>query len=155
MDRRNFLSASIAFAFFAYRVQIDNLGGLTTSARALAIVVIGVAFVSAGAITYSDRYPNRFGLLMVATGFALLARQFRYSHHGFLFTTFFALGDVGYAMVGHAALAYPTGRLRARAEKWKRFPDRAAGSSLQRAGIRKPKRPPRLPWCRQPGNRPR
>ena len=112
------IAAGIAFAFFAYRVQIDNLGGLTTSARALAIVVIGVAFVSAGAITYSDRYPNRFGLLMVATGFALLARQFRYSHLGFLFTTFYARGDVGYANVGHAALAYPTGRLRARAEKW-------------------------------------
>jgi signal transduction histidine kinase len=113
------VGAGVVVGFFAYRVQIDNLRPLhaTTPAHALAIVAIGVAFVSAGAITYSDKYPNRFGLLLVATGFVLLARQFRYSHHAFLFTTFFALGDLGYTMVAHSALAYPTGKLRDRLER--------------------------------------
>ena len=35
---------------------------------------------------------------MVATGFALLFRQLRYSHDAFAFTFFFALGDLGYAL---------------------------------------------------------
>jgi signal transduction histidine kinase len=110
------IASSVVFAFFAYRVQIDNLGHLTTDGRALAIVAVGVAFAVAGAITWSDRYPNRFSFLLVLTGFALLARQLRYSHHAALFTIFFLLGDVGYAMVGHVALAYPLGRVRDKLE---------------------------------------
>jgi signal transduction histidine kinase len=55
---------------------------------------------------------------MVLAGFALLARQFRYSHDAFLFTVFFVLGEVGYVMVGHIALAYPTGRVRDKADRW-------------------------------------
>jgi signal transduction histidine kinase len=116
--RIGLISAGIAFAIFAYRVQIHNLGRFTTTEHALAIVGVGLAFVCAGAITYSDRYPNRFGLLMVVTGFALLARQFRYSHNPFLFTVGFWIGDVPYAMAGHVVFAYPSGRLRDRWEKW-------------------------------------
>jgi signal transduction histidine kinase len=55
---------------------------------------------------------------MVATGFALFARQLRYSHDEALFSIFFILGDVSYAMAGHVVLAYPSGRLRDRWELW-------------------------------------
>jgi signal transduction histidine kinase len=116
--RRALLIVSgIVVGFLAYRVQIDNLGRLTTPSHALAIAAIGVAFVCAGAITLSQRYPNRFGWMMVLAGFALLGRQFRYSHDAFLFTIFFLLGEVGYVLVAHIALAYPTGRVRDKAER--------------------------------------
>ncbi len=109
---------AVGFAVVAYRVQVDNLGSATTPGRALAVVAIALAFVAAGAIAWSRRFPNRLGPLMMATGFALLARQLRYSHDAFLFTAFFWLGDVPYAMAGHVALAYPSGRVRDKWERW-------------------------------------
>jgi len=54
---------AVTLAYVAYRVQLDNLGGATTSGRALAIVTIGVAFVIAGTIAWSKRYPNRIAPL--------------------------------------------------------------------------------------------
>jgi signal transduction histidine kinase len=54
---------------------------------------------------------------MLAAGFALLARQLRYSDDALLFTVFFALGELGYAIAGHSALAYPSGRVTDRAER--------------------------------------
>jgi signal transduction histidine kinase len=55
---------------------------------------------------------------MVATGFLWLARQLRYSHNSTLFTLFFLFGDLAYAMAGHVALAYPSGRVRDKWELW-------------------------------------
>ena len=57
------------------------------------------------------------GLLLVVTAFALLARQLRYSDDALLFTVFFVLGDIGFALIGHSALAYPSGRVTDRAER--------------------------------------
>ena len=106
------------FAVVAYRAQIDGLGPYTTNGRSLAIVVVGVTLVAAGAIAWSPRYPNRLGPLMILTGFMWLARQLRYSHNSVLFTSFFLLGDLCYAMAGHVALAYPSGRVRDKWELW-------------------------------------
>jgi signal transduction histidine kinase len=106
------------FGVVAYRAQINGLGPFTTSGRSFAIVVVGVAFIAAGAIAWSPRYPNRIAPLMVATGFLWLARQLRYSHNSVLFTLFFLFGDVAYAMAGHVALAYPSGRVRDKWELW-------------------------------------
>jgi signal transduction histidine kinase len=108
---------AVGFAVVAYRVQVDNLGAGTTPGRALAGVAVGIAWVTAGAIAWSRRHPNRLGPLMIATGFALFARQLRYSHDAFVFTVFFWLGDFAYAMAGHVVLAYPSGRVR---DKWER-----------------------------------
>jgi len=99
----------IALGLVAYHIQIDNLG--STSFRATLTVVSAWAFLAAGIATWSRRPGNRLGPLMVAAGFALLARQLRYSHDSLAFTTFFALGEVGYALVAHSALAYPSGRV--------------------------------------------
>jgi signal transduction histidine kinase len=54
---------------------------------------------------------------MTLTAFALLARQLRYSHDAVLFTAFFALGDLSFALVAHSVLAYPSGRLTDRLER--------------------------------------
>ncbi len=109
---------AVGVAVLAYHVQMDNLGRYTTSGRSLAIVAIGLAFVAAGTIAWSRTFPNRLGPLMILTGFALFARQFRYSHDDLVFTFFFVLGDVSYAMAGHVALAYPSGRVRDKWELW-------------------------------------
>lgn len=107
----------IALGLVAYDVQVDNLGAGTTNLRAAASVVAAWAFLAAGVAASSRRPGNALGPLMVATGFALLARQLRYSHEALAFTTFFALGEVGYALVAHTALAYPSGRVTDRAER--------------------------------------
>ena len=54
---------------------------------------------------------------MVAACFALLFRQLRYSHDPLLFTVFFALGELGYGLVAHSVLAYPSGRVTDRYER--------------------------------------
>jgi signal transduction histidine kinase len=101
----------------AYHVQVENLGPLTTHARAGAGVLAAWTFLAAGLVVWLRQPRNWLGPLMVATCFALLARQLRYSHSALAFTIFFALGELGFAMVAHSALAYPSGRVRDRNER--------------------------------------
>lgn len=108
--------AGVALAVLAYEVQVDSLH--SPDDRAVAQVAIGLSFLLAGLIAWSRRPANRLGALMVAAGFALLLRQLRYSHDALAFTVFFALGDLGYALVAHSALAYPSGRVKDRADRW-------------------------------------
>ena len=72
-------AGGIALGVVAYRVQLDNLGELTTRARAGAIVVVAWSFLLAGLVAWSRRPANRLGLLLTAAGLMLLLRQFRYS----------------------------------------------------------------------------
>jgi signal transduction histidine kinase len=107
--------AGIVLAVVAYRVQVDDL--YSPGNRAVATVAVGLAFLVAGLAAWSRRPANRLGPLMIITAFALLLRQLRYSHDPLLFTTFFALGDLAYALVGHSAFAYPSGRVTRPAER--------------------------------------
>jgi signal transduction histidine kinase len=104
-----------ALAVAAYRIQVGDF--YQPASRALASVAVGLAFLAAGGVVWSRRPGNRLGPLMALTAFALLARQLRYSHDPVLFTVFFALGDLSYALVGHSVLAYPSGRLTDRFER--------------------------------------
>jgi signal transduction histidine kinase len=106
--------SGVALGIAAYRVQTH---AQHDSQQALAIVLVGCAFLVAGVVAWLRRSSNRIGPLMLLAGFALLARQLRYSDNALLFTVFFVLGDIGYALVGHSALAYPSGRLTERAER--------------------------------------
>src|SRR5436309_7622043 len=108
------LVAGGALGIVAYRTQTH---ALHSPRHAAAVVAVGWAFLLSGLVAAMRRPANRMGPLMMLTGFALLARQLRYSDDALLFTVFFALGDVGYALVGHSALAYPTGRVTDRAER--------------------------------------
>jgi signal transduction histidine kinase len=109
--------AGVVVGVLAYRVQIDNLGPYTTPARSLAIVAVGWSFLLAGLIAWSRRPGNRVGPLMIAAGFALLLRQLRYSHDPLVFTVFLALGNLGYGLVAHSVLAYPSGHVADRYER--------------------------------------
>lgn len=106
--------AGVALGILAYEIQTD---ALHSSDRALATVAVGWAYLVAGLVAWGRRPENRLGPLLTVTAFALLARQLRYSDDALVFTVFFALGDLGYALVGHSALAYPTGRVVDRAER--------------------------------------
>jgi signal transduction histidine kinase len=110
--------AGVVLGVLAYRVQVDNLPEpLTTPVRAVAGIVAAWSFLVAGLIAWLRRPGNRLGPLMVATCFALLARQFRYSHDPLAFTVFFLVGELGYVLYTHVALAYPSGRVTDRIER--------------------------------------
>ena len=98
--------AGVALGVLAYQVQVDNLPEPFTSRGAgqRRSVASAWAFLVAGLVAWSRRPGNRLGPLMIATGFALLARQLRYSHDELAFTVFFLLGELGYALVVHVAL---------------------------------------------------
>jgi signal transduction histidine kinase len=111
-------AAGVGLGILAYRVQVDNLPEpFTTEPRALGSVAYGWAFLFAGLVAWSRRPGARIGQLMVVAGFFLLARQLRYSHDDLAFTLFFLVGEIGFAMVIHVALAYPSGRVTDRLER--------------------------------------
>jgi len=107
-------AAAIPLGVFAYRTQVHDLHA---TAHAVAIVAVAWCFVAAGLVAWARRPDSGLGPLMAVAGFALLARQFRYSHDAGAFTVFFALGELGYVLVAHSALAYPSGRTPGRLER--------------------------------------
>lgn len=118
LGRPAIVVAGLGLGVAAYRVQIHNLGPFTSPARAGAIVTVALTFLGAGLVSSSRRPTNRIGPLMLAAAFALLLRQLRYSHDPVSFTAFFATGELAYALVGHAVLAYPSGRV---TDRWERM----------------------------------
>ena len=108
--------AGIALGVLAYRVQIENIP-TTTELRSAGSVAAAWSFLLAGLVAWIRRPQNRLGPLMVATAFALLARQFRYSHDDVVFTLCFVLGEVGWALFTHVTFAYPYGRVSDRFER--------------------------------------
>ena len=101
-------ATAVALGLAAYHVQVQNASPHTWAA---ASVAVGWSFVVAGLLGWLRRPGNRLGPLMLAAGVAYLARQLRYSQDALLFTVFFLLGDLTFALVGHAILAYPSGRV--------------------------------------------
>ena len=104
-------AVGIALGVAAYRVQVHNF---SPHSWAAGTVAAGWAFMVAGLVAWLRRPENRLGPLMLATGVAYLARQFRYSQGTLLFTVFFLFGDLVFALVGHSVLAYPSGRVNGR-----------------------------------------
>jgi signal transduction histidine kinase len=104
--------AAVALGVEAYRVQVSNHGSPHTWAAAS--VAVGLSFVLAGLIAWLRRPANRLGPLMLAAGMAYLARQLRFSGDALLFTVFFLLGDICFALFGHTILAFPSGRVEGR-----------------------------------------
>jgi signal transduction histidine kinase len=108
--------AGIVLGVLAYHVQMDNVP-TTTTLRSWGSVAAAWSFLLAGLVAWVRRPANRLGPLMVATCFALLARQFRYSHDELVFPVFFVLGELGYALFTHVTFAYPYGRVADRVER--------------------------------------
>jgi signal transduction histidine kinase len=121
MTRTRWLQVALAVAgavlgVLAYRVQMENLP-LTTALRSAGGVAAAWSALVAGLVAWARRPANRIGPMLVAVCFALLARQFRYTHDALAFTVCFLVGELGYALYAHVALAYPSGRVTDRIER--------------------------------------
>ena len=86
--------------------------------EAAAQVLVASTFVVSGLIAATRRPASRVGLLLIAAGVGLLLRRLQYSNDALLFTIGFAFGEISSAFIAHAVLGYPTGRVRARSERW-------------------------------------
>jgi signal transduction histidine kinase len=109
--------AGAVLGFVAYRAQIDNLGEHTTPTRSLATLAYAWTFLVAGLAAWLRRPRNRLGPMMIVVGCAMLLRQLRYSDDDLVFTTFFVLGELAYALFVHTVLAYPAGVVLDRVER--------------------------------------
>jgi signal transduction histidine kinase len=111
-------AAGIATLAVARRAPAGSLAGASTFG-AIAELAAGWSLVAAG-LFFWDRHPrNRLGPLLAGGGFAWLAPEWSNAWVGSAFV--FTLGLAAFAacapLVVHAALAYPTGRLRSHLER--------------------------------------
>jgi len=90
----------------------------TSTLGAIAELGAGWSLVAVGLLFWSHHRRNRFGPLLAAAGFAWFLPEL--NNPGLGSSLGFTIGLVGFVacapLVGHAALAYPTGRLRSRLE---------------------------------------
>ena len=109
--------AAIPFGLLGYHILVHDLR--SSPQNAVASVVVAWTFIGAGLIAWSRRPESRVGILMTFVGYALLERKLQYSHNSYVFTPAFAFGEIGLgAAFVHAVLAYPSGRLTTRVERW-------------------------------------
>jgi signal transduction histidine kinase len=110
------LAATAAATAGAIAVAHGQTRGSTTT-LAVTTIVAGCTFVAAGIVAWLHRPANRTGLLMVATGFALLANSLAQANQALPFTIGLALGALPAALLVHLVLAFPDGRLHSRGER--------------------------------------
>ncbi|TML96701.1 MAG: sensor histidine kinase [Actinobacteria bacterium] len=109
--------AAVPFGIVGYRILVHDLH--SSPQNAVASVAVAWTFVAAGLVAWARRPQNRVGVLMTFVGYALLERKLQYSHDSRLFTAAFVFGEIGLgAALAHVVLAYPSGRLTTRVERW-------------------------------------
>jgi signal transduction histidine kinase len=109
--------AAIPFGLYGYHLLVHDLH--SSPQNAVASVVVAWTFVAAGLVAWARRPESRVGILMTFVGYALLERKLQYSHNSYVFTPAFAFGEIGLgAALAHVVLAYPSGRLTTRIERW-------------------------------------
>ena len=86
--------------------------------QAVPNIAIAWTFLGAGLIAWWRRPASWVGPLLLLAGFALLLRKLEYSDDSVLFTLGFALSGLYAAVFAHVVLAYPSGHVRDRLERW-------------------------------------
>jgi signal transduction histidine kinase len=86
--------------------------------QAVPAVAIAWTFLGAGLIAWWRRPATLVGPLLLLVGFALLLRKLEYTDNSALFTIGFALSGLYAAVFAHVVLAYPSGHVRDRLERW-------------------------------------
>jgi signal transduction histidine kinase len=81
------------------------------------LLVIGVSFTTTGMYAWARRPESRFGLQMSLVGLAWFAGSLTASNDDVLFTIGILFGSLYAAIVVHALLGFPTGRLPTRVER--------------------------------------
>ena len=100
---------AVPLGVMAFRLLHGDLD--QTEIRSLPAVVIGWTAIATGLLAWWQRPANRMGLLMTLFGFAVLIRPWQYSPEPWIFAVGFLLGGLSFALLGHVAFAYPTGRV--------------------------------------------
>jgi PAS domain S-box-containing protein len=86
-------------------------------AAGITSLVIGWLLVGAGLIGWARRPESRFGVLMVATGFAWLVSTLQYANGSAAFTVGVWLSALPLAMFAQLLLTFPGGRISSRVEQ--------------------------------------
>jgi signal transduction histidine kinase len=81
-------------------------------------LLVGWSYLGVGLFAWGRRPDNRVGLLMTAAGFAWLVSYSGFSDLPLVFTLGNILGSVFFAVAVHLLLAFPSGNLQSRAERW-------------------------------------
>jgi signal transduction histidine kinase len=124
--RANRVGQSVgAVAVLAGGVALGLVGYhyLTTDDRstwwqAVPAVAIAWTFLAVGLVAWWRRRLSLVGPLLLLVALALLLRKLQYSGNSAVFTVGFALTGLYAAVFAHVVLAYPSGRIRDRLERW-------------------------------------
>ena len=81
-------------------------------------IFIGGGFVGVGLFAWYRRPDNRVGTLMTATGFAWFLSIYGLTQPDLLFTAGFVFSNLFIATAIHLLLAFPSGRLPTRLDRW-------------------------------------
>jgi signal transduction histidine kinase len=81
-------------------------------------IVIGGGFVGVGLFAWYGRPGNRVGALMVATGFAWYLGMLQWTEPPLLYTLGIWLSNLYVASATHLLLAFPSGRLTTKFDRW-------------------------------------
>jgi signal transduction histidine kinase len=101
------VSAAIALA----------VAGDVPAPHAAVILWVSLSYAVSGLIAWWHRPANRFGPLMIVTGFGMVAATLIWADGGLLHTTGQALDLLPLVLVVHVCLAFPSGHLRSRFER--------------------------------------
>ena len=77
-------------------------------------LIVGGSFVATGLVALARRPENRFGLLLYGVGLAWFVGTLSTSNNAYVFSVAQVFSTVYYALLVHAILAYPRGRLESR-----------------------------------------
>lgn len=117
-SRRLIAGAGIALGAVVYALVLTS-DHLDVQKPVMALlVVIGWLFIGCGLAARWRRPESRFWVLMTAIGFAWLASGLSESNNAWVFTLGMAVGPIWIALLIHAALAFPGGRLGSRLARW-------------------------------------
>jgi PAS domain S-box-containing protein len=77
-----------------------------------------LAFIASGILAQVQRPQNRTGVLLILVGFAWTLGALNTSNNDVVFTVGLLVGTIFTALLAHLLLAFPTGRLTTRADRW-------------------------------------
>ena len=109
------IAAGVGVWLLAEVADDEALGGLT--ARAVLVVVVGWSFIGSGLIALRRSVEPRIGLMMAASGFALIVGPlFQYAPWSLVVTVGVWLANAWVVLFVWFLVSFPGGRLRSRGD---------------------------------------
>jgi signal transduction histidine kinase len=110
--------AGVGFGLVCLALTLDSNHEDDRALVAVVELLVGWSFVGTGLFAWWRRPANRTGALMTAVGFAWFGQTLSAANSEVPFTIGIALDSLFPAVAVHLLLAFPTGRLEGRAERW-------------------------------------